>query len=400
MKLHKHNTRKYVDSVHARKTTMKKPDQEAEVFITHKEMIRAEQGNAAAHGLYFLNFLKRAGRVLLVSKFALILVLLGFVIPLSAFEAHVVNVTAKIERRPASCGALSVGYWRNHEGCSQGGEGSSAWEAEIQALSGTFSSAFAATTGAQMCNNFWIPNCPSGNSVPAKLCRARAMTLGDESNVVSSRLDLNALIAGADNGSSAFDHLGLSSNSTVSEALAALEAIIVDLSHTTGQLTDVATVAERIYTFYEDENPSRPYCIYTLASPSETLVSGGGETIISEGIPESLGSLGAILLETVLPEAESSSTDETATTTPAVEEPVLSEPAPDNSTTTVPLIPAPTIPSDENVNVTEDAPPTTTREETPPPTESQPEPQPELPPAELQPALQPAEPIPEAPPAE
>ena len=51
---------------------------------------------------------------------ALFLVLSNSVIYLAAFEAHVVNVTATIERPPAQCGALSIGYWRNHEGCSGG----------------------------------------------------------------------------------------------------------------------------------------------------------------------------------------------------------------------------------------------------------------------------------------
>ena len=42
------------------------------------------------------------------------------VIGVAAFEAHVVNVTATIERRPSQCDALSPGYWSNNEGCSRG----------------------------------------------------------------------------------------------------------------------------------------------------------------------------------------------------------------------------------------------------------------------------------------
>lgn len=45
-------------------------------------------------------FGRRLFRFLLVSKLGLIVVLLTLVVPFSAFEAHVVNVTAKIEREP------------------------------------------------------------------------------------------------------------------------------------------------------------------------------------------------------------------------------------------------------------------------------------------------------------
>lgn len=59
--------------------------------------------------------LRRIASALAVSKVSLVLLMFLFVIPLTAFEAHVVNVTATIERRP--CVELSIrskGFWREH----------------------------------------------------------------------------------------------------------------------------------------------------------------------------------------------------------------------------------------------------------------------------------------------
>ncbi len=54
-------------------------------------------------------------RLLLASKISLILVLITLVVPLTAFEAHVVNVTATIERRPCfERQVRTIGYWKNH----------------------------------------------------------------------------------------------------------------------------------------------------------------------------------------------------------------------------------------------------------------------------------------------
>src|SRR3989344_9481220 len=53
---------------------------------------------------------KHVFRALIVSKFSLFFILVIFVIPLSAFEAHVVNVTATIERRMDSCPANEFTY--------------------------------------------------------------------------------------------------------------------------------------------------------------------------------------------------------------------------------------------------------------------------------------------------
>ena len=205
--------------------------------------------------------MKQLGRAVLVSKVALVLILGSFVLPLSAFEAHVVNVTAVIENR-VSCDALSIGYWRNHEGCDQG-NGYSDWTTEVSVLSaGEFSGVFGTYSGQQICENLWIPNCPSGNGVDSKLCKAKAMALGDELNIVSGRLDLDALIAGADDGDQAFDDLGLSYGSTVRVALEVIEMVLSNPNSSTGDLTSAAYVAERIYAFYEDENPIYPACIF------------------------------------------------------------------------------------------------------------------------------------------
>ena len=54
-------------------------------------------------------------KLLLASKIGLILVLATLVVPLTAFEAHVVNVTATIERRPClERQVRTIGYWKNH----------------------------------------------------------------------------------------------------------------------------------------------------------------------------------------------------------------------------------------------------------------------------------------------
>lgn len=210
---------------------------------------------------HFVTIFRKTVRFLIASPVIVLVIVAAFAIPLAAFEAHVVNVTATIEPPPI-CDALSKGYWANHEGCSQGG-GTSDWESEINDLSANnFSGVFAGTTGAEICQALWIPNCPSGGTLAARLCRAKAQTLADELNIVSDRLQLNALIALADDGDPAFDNLGLSSISTVEEALIVVEAVIADSGSTSSELRDAAHVAQRIYAFYEDENPNAPMCIF------------------------------------------------------------------------------------------------------------------------------------------
>ena len=129
-----------------------------------------------------------ARRTPMLIALALLLILSNSVIYLTAFEAHVINVTAVIERPPMMCNALSIGYWRNHEGCDQG-EGESVWTDEIQAMSDdNLNDLFRDITGEEICQALWIPDCPSGNNIPAKRCRATAMALADELNLVSGHL--------------------------------------------------------------------------------------------------------------------------------------------------------------------------------------------------------------------
>src|SRR3989344_6381617 len=214
---------------------------------------------------------------------ALLLILSNSVIYLTAFEAHVINVTAVIERPPMQCDALSIGYWRNHEGCDQG-EGESVWTDEIHTMTENFSGLFYNTTGEEICQALWIPDCPSGNNIPAKRCRATAMALADELNLVSGHLQLEALIAGADDGNSAFDNLGLNYNSTVEDALYQIEYIVANASYSASQYNEAAYVAERIYAFYEDENANAPYCVMDPI----TLYSGIAPQIssLSQDAPE------------------------------------------------------------------------------------------------------------------
>lgn len=163
-------------------------------------------------------------------------------------------------RGGSECPALSIGYWQNHEGCPV----SSDWTLEINDFSGNYLSGyFSGISGELICEKLAPSNCPAGGSLAGRLCRAEGKTLADISNLVAGNLDPSAVIAGADDGSLAFDNLGLTGNSTILEALQAMEAILADENHTSGQLSDVNHVGERIYTFYEDENPSYPACLFS-----------------------------------------------------------------------------------------------------------------------------------------
>jgi len=187
--------------------------------------------------------------------------LLASVPLLTAFEAHVVNVTAKIERRPVSCDARSLGYWANHDGCSKG-TGESIHAQKVREISQGLMGAFASYTGEEICEALWMPNCGPGGVRAGRLCRARAHTLADISNIAAGVLDTAALIAAADDGTIAFDRLGLTPFSSVDEALTAIEIIILDPSASSIDLRHASYVAQRIYSFYEEENPFSPRCIY------------------------------------------------------------------------------------------------------------------------------------------
>lgn len=84
------------------------PRQAREVLVQIAESPR-RAASAARRGL----------RLLLTSKLLLIPVLFSLVMPMTAFEAHVVNVTAMIEGRPQQdCQVFevrSMGFWKEHE---------------------------------------------------------------------------------------------------------------------------------------------------------------------------------------------------------------------------------------------------------------------------------------------
>ncbi len=182
-------------------------------------------------------------------------------------------------RAGSECPALSIGYWKNHEGCPQ----SSNWTNEVNDFSqNNLLGVFTDFSGEEICTTLAPSNCPPGGTVVGQLCRAQGKALADILNIVSNNLDPYAVIAGADDGSSAFDNLGLNPNSTILEALIAIETIINDPNHTKAQLADANHVGERIYTFYEDENPSFPACLYSWDQPSSELQSTQGLILGSE----------------------------------------------------------------------------------------------------------------------
>lgn len=205
-------------------------------------------------------WLRRAGKLLLVSPVFMLAVLGVSAVPLLAFEAQIINVTANIEN-PPFCEARSKGYWANNEGCHKG-SGESLWADEVHELSSnSFSGLFNGIDGAGICSALWIPNCKYAGPSEEGLCKAKAKLLANELNVVSEKLYLGALIALADDGRDPFDALGLSATSTIEEALMAVEAILANPEATRGEIRDADYVSERIYTFYEKENRKAPMCI-------------------------------------------------------------------------------------------------------------------------------------------
>lgn len=161
------------------------------------------------------------------------------------------------------CPALSIGYWQNHAGCPT----SSDLTMQINDFSFDFLSGyFKDISGELICEKLAPSQCPKGNSLESKLCKAEGKVLADISNLVAGNLDPNAVIAGADDGSSAFDNLNLTSNSTILQALQIMEATLAG-NPSAGDLADINHVAERIYSFYEDENLQFPACLYTWVEP-------------------------------------------------------------------------------------------------------------------------------------
>jgi hypothetical protein len=70
-------------------------------------------------------------------------------------------------------------------------------------------------------------------------------------------------LAGADNGKN-ISGTGLSASSTIEEALARFEEILVDSEATEEQLNDTRYVTMRIAEFYKYENPIAPLCVLDL----------------------------------------------------------------------------------------------------------------------------------------
>lgn len=121
--MHKYN-KKLVDGVLKRSQIS---DAEESRFVAQTPLARpapSTYAKSASHISY--GFSKRHadvrqvsfgkfGRFLLVSKLSLIFVLVMSVVPMAAFEAHVVNVTATIERKQCQEFTIqSKGFWKTH----------------------------------------------------------------------------------------------------------------------------------------------------------------------------------------------------------------------------------------------------------------------------------------------
>jgi hypothetical protein len=178
---------------------------------------------------------------------------------LTAFEAHVVNVTAKIEPRPPKCVPLSLYYWNKHEGCKKG-KGSSLHTTEVQSLSNQYGGAFVDISGAKICK--LLDGQCAGDSTEQARCAAKQQTLVVYLNLATMRLDPAALLAGADDGSMAFDRLHLSGTSTIAQALTTIENILNNEDTKKKTFQDAERVAKRIIAFYEYENPFEPKCVF------------------------------------------------------------------------------------------------------------------------------------------
>ncbi|MEK7585516.1 MAG: hypothetical protein AAB455_03340, partial [Patescibacteria group bacterium] len=204
--------------------------------------------------------IKQTKSLILITLASLLVVVVNSVVLINAFEAHVVNVTAKISPRPSQCDVRSHNYWTKNDGCNSNG-GTSVWAEEINHLSQSFSGAFVNYDGAQICTALWPDNCPSAETREGKLCLVKAEALVWELNLVSRHLDSNALLAGADNGSGAFRHLELSATSTVGEALTKIESLIVNESTVDAYLLKATQVMRRLTDFYKNDNPNYPQCL-------------------------------------------------------------------------------------------------------------------------------------------
>ncbi len=178
---------------------------------------------------------------------------------------------------PSNCQAETINYWSTNGGCEQDPAVSQA-VVQINNLSeNNFKGAFSAISGGEICTAFDLTSCPAEGTLEGELCRARGQALTVMSNVVTGRLDLNAVIAGAFDNSINFINLNLTASSTIEQALNTIENIIVSPSHTITDLGNAKFVAYRIYTFYNSENPyaPEPTCIYYEP----------GEIVLNEFVP-------------------------------------------------------------------------------------------------------------------
>ena len=165
----------------------------------------------------------------------------------------------------ADCNAFSRGYWMNNEGCSYLYGGSSLRVSEIWNLSNNYQGyfGFSEITGPEVCDSLRF-----FNQDPRHNAEANTLTL--YSNIVSGKLQLDALIAGSVNQETeSFTRLCLNSGFTINETVIILENVLSNASATDQDLWDVSNVAERITEFYIHENPIDPQCIYGCFSDDD-----------------------------------------------------------------------------------------------------------------------------------
>ncbi|MEK7504863.1 MAG: hypothetical protein AAB589_01065 [Patescibacteria group bacterium] len=263
-------------------------------------------------------------------------------IQLSAFEAHVLNVTAVIDRESSQCIGGQPKFCQHTAGCD-GGKGENIWASQVNVLSNNFSGFFANISGNGICLLFDSHSsqpCPPADTVAGARCYAEAHALANELNLVSGRLDPQALLAGAIMGSEAFAHLGLDANSTIEEAMIEVEEILAFPGSTATELFAAAVVGKATHLFYEDHNPQTPQCIFEAGDWLEGEIISFEEDVLEEdtSTEESIETVEVAaegeenVIEEVIEEAAGSESDlETETET----EVVTTEPAEEATEETV-----------------------------------------------------------------
>lgn len=280
----------------------------------------------------------------------------------SAFEEHVVNVTAQIENYKVSCPTYSVDEWREHQGCTAG-TGSSLWASEVNQLSSGLSNYFASYTGEMICQDLVLADCKGLEGRENAVCWVTAHALVNELNLVSNRLAPNALVAGGFDGNPAFGRLGISADSTVLEVITLTESILANASSTAPQLRDAMYVSRRVHHFYNYENHAKPQCVFdpdalpVVETPTDEVV--GAPTPTDVGIEVEVDAE-ATSTEEIIKEGVATTTEETTTTTEEIiKEAEIILPDEEVSTTTEEEIIIPTnevdgAPTPEDVGVEEE----------------------------------------------